>query len=431
MNRLPPPAAYGLITLTALVIANMVGAGVFTTSGFALADLHAPGRVVAAWIVAGGIALCGAIAYGALASVLHESGGEYLFLSRWVHPAAGFLAGWVSLLAGFTGAIAFAALTLETYVRPMDGWLASGAILLCAVLHGIRKAPGAWIQNTIVAAKLVLLAIFLVIAVAKLGDGNPLRLGNLPASAIPPFSLARFAEALMWISLSYSGFNAAIYVAGEARLIRQVPRALILGTGITMVLYVGLNAVFVYADPAAIVGQPEVAAIAAKALGSPFLETLTRVVIPVALLTSVSAMILAGPRVYAQMAKDGWLPGWLQFSQEEPPRAAILFQAGLAILLVWVSTIRDLLSYLGFTLSISSAAAVATLWLVHRRRLTKVHTYQLVAAGIYVFMTLVAAAIGATLNPWQGLAGVATLGAGYACYLLTKRCHQRRGRSSG
>ena len=111
MKAQAKPAAYGLTSLTALVIANMIGAGVFTTSGFALADLYTPERVLLAWAVAGGIALCGAYAYGALADVLTESGGEYLYLSRLVHPAVGFIAGWVSLLAGFTGAIAFAALS--------------------------------------------------------------------------------------------------------------------------------------------------------------------------------------------------------------------------------------------------------------------------------------------------------------------------------
>ncbi len=422
IKRGPSLATYGLTTLTAVVIGNMVGAGVFTTSGFALADLHTPERVVAAWIIGGGIALCGAIAYGALASVLQESGGEYLFLSRWVHPAVGFLAGWVSLLAGFTGAIALAALTLESYLHSMDGWLASGAILLCALLHGIRKAPGAWVQNLVVAGKLILLGAFVAVACFSLGNQSaPMN----PAPGLPssPFSLERFAESLMWISLSYAGFNAAVYVAGEAREASLVPKALLLGTTLTMLLYVGLNAVFVYADPGAIAGQRDVAALAAKALGGRFLEGLTRVVIPLALFTSVSAMMLAGPRVYAQMARDGWLPASLRLRGEaaSPPRGAIFLQAILAILLVWVSSIRELLSYLGFTLSISSACAVASLWCVHRRRLATVHRYQLVAASIYVFMTLVSAVLGARLNPWEGLAGVGTLVLGYVVYLVLKR----------
>ncbi|MFT5189619.1 MAG: amino acid transporter [Verrucomicrobiales bacterium] len=419
MSARPTLATYGLTTLIALVIANMIGAGVFTTSGFSLADLHTPQRVVAAWVVAGLIALCGAIAYGALASVLHESGGEYLFLSRWVHPAVGFLAGWVSLLAGFTGAIAFAARTLEVYLFPSHGWLASGAILLAAGLHGIRKAPGAWAQNGIVGAKIVLLGLLLAIAFTQTGwQGGPLLDQE---GLVPAFSLGKFAESLMWISLSYSGFNAAIYVAGEARSPSLVPRALIIGTLITMLLYVALNTIFVYAPvPTAIAGQPEVALITGKALGNSFLEKLIRVVIPLALFTSVSAMMLAGPRVYARMADDGVLPRWLRFQGETPWRA-ILLQALLAILLVWLASIRELLSYLGFTLSLSSAAAVSSLFLVHRRRLAEVATYQRIAAGIYVGMTLFAASLGAYLNPKEGFAGLATLGTGYALYRLIEQ----------
>ena len=110
----------GLFSLVCLVIANMVGAGVFTTSGFALADLGSPGRVVAAWLVGGVFALCGALRYGGLVKRMSESGGDYLFLSRVIHPVAGFIAGWVSLLAGFTGALAFAALVFESYAFPRD-----------------------------------------------------------------------------------------------------------------------------------------------------------------------------------------------------------------------------------------------------------------------------------------------------------------------
>src|SRR5690606_34945043 len=102
-------ALLGTPTLTALVVGNMIGAGVFTTSGFALADLGSPWTVLFAWLVGGAVALCGALGYGALARVLPASGGEHVYLSRNVHPVAGFVAGWVSLLAGLAAATAHAA----------------------------------------------------------------------------------------------------------------------------------------------------------------------------------------------------------------------------------------------------------------------------------------------------------------------------------
>lgn len=420
MSEPLPRRGFGLVTLTGIVIANMVGAGVFTTSGFALGDLHTPGRVILAWVVAGGLAACGAIAYGALAKRLQESGGEYLYLTRWVHPAAGYLAGWVSLLAGFTGAIAFAALALETYLWPAGGWVAVSAILACAVLHGARRAPGAWLQNGMVAIKMILLVVFIAVGAVQLGV--PASAPVVSTAPVPPFALGAFAVSLMWISLSYAGFNAAIYVAGEARDARQVPRALFWGTLITLVAYVALNTVFVLADPEAVKGQPDVAAVAARALGGSLLEQVTRVVIPLALFTSVSAMMLAGPRVYAQMAADGWLPGWMRFSpnEDEAPRGAIAFQAVLAIGLVWVASLRELLGYLGFVLSLSSAGAVASLWVLHRTGRVQLAWWQVAAGSFYVAMTLAVACVGAWLNPRQGVAGLGTLLLGYAMYRLIR-----------
>lgn len=419
MSRRDSAGGFGWPTLTALVVANMIGAGVFTTSGFALADLHTPGRVILAWWVAGAIALCGAVAYGAIAEAVRGSGGEYLYLSRVFHPAIGFLAGWVSLLAGFTGAIALAALTLETYLYPAHGWVAASAILLAACLHGFHKGPGALAQNVMVMIKVVFLIVLIVVAWKHL----PTPPEGVMENNIPAFSTAAFAESLMWISLSYAGFNAAIYIAGEASQAKLVSRSLILGTGVTMLLYVGLNTVFVRAAPYdSLAGQPEVAAIAFDALGLPFASSAFRIVVPLALFTSVTAMMLAGPRVYAQMANDGYLPAFLRFeASKEVPKSAIGFQTLLALAFVAFGSIRDLLSYLGFTLSLSSAVAVSTLFVLHHRGQTKISLASRLAAIIYIGMTLLCASIGAWLNPWQGLAGLLTLLVGYAVYLAFRR----------
>ena len=413
----------GLLSLTSLVVGNMIGAGVFTTSGFALADLHSPHWVMLGWLVGGVIALCGALSYGGLVRHLTESGGEYLFLSRVVHPLVGFLAGWISLLAGFTGATALAAVAFETYVadsRPL--WMPAGsiaitAVVLFALLHGLRVTLGAASQNFIVILKLCLLVVFLFVAAR----------GHLTTVVLPPlrepFSLLAFAGSLVWISLGYSGFNAAVYVAGEAREAADlVPRALWLGTLITMFFYLTLNAVFVYLPPLTVVtGQPDVAAAAAQALGGAWLAGFVRVIIALALCTSISAMMMAGPRVYARMAGDGLFPQWLRF-KGEVPRAAIALQAALVIVVIAFSSLKGLLTYLGLTLSLCTALTIGTLFVLQRRagEKVKVAGYPFTPA-LYIVAVLCFALLSLRRNPWEMAGTAATVLSGLAVYALMKQ----------
>ncbi len=420
------PARLGIVSLVSLVIANMIGAGVFTTSGFALADLGSPHRVMLAWVIGALIALCGALSYGALAKRIRESGGEYVFLARLVHPLAGFLAGWVSLLAGFTAAIAFAALAFETYAAPLlpihlpGGSIAVVVIVLAAALHGIRVQSGAFVQNGIVMLKVGLIAMFILFA-------GYIAVSDRPVTAMPPvrpFSALSFANALVWISLSYSGFNAAVYVAGEAANPgRSVPRALWLGTVLVTVLYLGLNAAFVYL-PAfdEVVGREDVAAAAARSLGGGALEVIVRGIIALALLTSVFSMMMAGPRVYARMADDGLFPRRFAFSGEAP-RSAIVLQAVLAVVVVLIADLKNLLSYLGLTLSLSAAATVATLFLLRVREgpgSAAVWAYP-VPPLLFVGATLIFASLAATRSPMEMLAAAVTLASGCVAFAVLRR----------
>lgn len=425
---------FGTLTLVCLVVANMVGAGVFTTSGFALADLGTPARVLAAWALGGAIAVCGALSYGALARHLPESGGEYLFLSRVLHPAAGFVAGWVSLLAGFTGAIAFAASALEAYALPAEvrpDWLpadalAIGVIVTAALLHAQAARVGALTQNLLVAAKLVLLVGIVAVAV-------PPSLARGPAGPADPaaFEWGAFALSLMWVSLSYSGFNAAVYVAGEARdAARSVPRALLIGTVLVVLIYLALNAAFLWAVPsAAIAGQADVAARSLSVLAGDGAGALVRVAVVIALATSVSSMMMAGPRVYARMAEDGVLPAALRL-HDESPRAAIALQAGLAAAVVLAAGLGELLSWLGFTLSVSAALTVASLFVLRHREgveAVPVPGWPWVP-GFFVAASVLIAVTAAARRPLEPLVGLATLGVGLLAWGWTRR---RRARVSG
>lgn len=422
----------GLTSATAIVVASMIGAGVFTSSGFALADLGSPARVLLAWAVGGITATCGALCYGALARAEPESGGEYTYLARLVHPLAGFLAGWVSLLAGFTAPIAAAALGLQLYLHStfeLGGdprWIGTGAILAAGALHGLRLSPGVGAQNAAVGMKLALIAVFVALGAWKL------RPGALPPVQAPPFELGAFAVSLVWISFAYSGWNAATYVAGEVKdPERNLPRALVLGTGLVTLAYLALNAVFVWSAPLAeLAGKAEVGAIAAEALGGQGLRRFLTLIVALALFTSVSSLVMSGPRVYARMADDGLFPRFFAFRSEargevrdEIPRRAVALQVAASIAVVWLSELGSLIGTIGFTLGLCSAATVAALVRLRLRagaERVPIPGWPVVPA-IYLAMTLFASVYLALREPASAATGLELLALGLVLYLVRRR----------
>lgn len=422
----------GLYTLTGLVVANMIGAGVFTTSGFAIGDLGSPHWVMLAWLIGGCIAFCGAISYGLLAKRLPESGGEYIFLSQNIHPMLGFIAGWVSLLAGFTGAIAYAAMSFEAYILTSDlrnnipaNIIATGIILLAMLIHTIKMGYGAIIQNTIVVLKTLLIVGLLGLAIYYVSDPS-IVLGPSTNNTIeqpPSFSIYTFALTVMWVSFSYSGFNAAVYISSEVANAKiNVPRSMLLGTALVTIIYLGLNAVFVYLLPSAVIAhQQDIAVIVAQSLGGDAFVIFVRFVIAIALFTSVSAMLMLGPRVYAKMAADGFLPNILEI-KGEIPKNAIFLQAILAIALVWISTLRELLSYLGFTLTLCLAITILSLFFVKSKLAMHASFWVFpFAPAIFIVATIISTLLAAINEPMEMLASIITFISGALAYLLIKK----------
>ncbi|MEM7475432.1 MAG: APC family permease [Planctomycetota bacterium] len=392
----------GLTTLSALVIANMVGAGIFTSTGFSMAALGNPGRVMFAWVVCGLWAVCGAIAYGGLVSRLPQSGGEYLFLSRFVHPAVGFIAGWISVIAGFTAPISVAALTAAVYLLPgqEEGALplklaAAALIVVATICNVIGLTLGKAAQNLIVGLKLILLAI--TILWAFFFTSSELWVGTALTDRDPSWCPSGFGEwstfvaSMSWIALSYTGFNAAIYVAGESKNSRTlVPRSMLLATLFVTGIYWLLNIVYVYAPPPESISlQPDVAAIATEHIGGTSLSNLIRLVIILSMSSSVFAMLLAGPRVYQKMAEDGAMPQILKGKVGSPVQA-IVFQAILSIIPLFLANLLELMQYLGLTLSACGALAVTSLWWVRAKlpEAKPLRAYEIVALVIYLGITL-------------------------------------------
>ena len=415
----------GFGSASALVVASMIGAGVFTTSGYALADLGTPGRVLLAWLVGGVSAGCGALCYGALARAIPESGGEYTYLARTLHPLAGFLAGWISLLAGFTGPIAAVALGLQVYLAStfdLGGdprWIASAAILAAGLLHGLRLRPGVMTQNAVVALKLGLIAVFVGLGAARLPD-RPTE----PPGPVEPFEPGAFAVSLVWISFAYSGWNAATYVAGEVKdAERTLPRALLAGTGVVTAAYLLLNAVFVHAAPLAeLAGREDIGAIAAGALGGPGLRRFLTSIVALALFTSVSAMVMAGPRVYARMARDGYLPRFFELEGEVPGRA-VLLQVAASIGVVWIARLGELIGTIGFTLGLCAAAVVVGALRLRAREgaeRVRIPGFPLVPL-VFLSTTLLASAYMVARRPVEAAIGLALVALGFPFALFSRR----------
>jgi APA family basic amino acid/polyamine antiporter len=418
---MPPQRQLGFVSVVALVVASMIGSGVFTTSGFLLSDLHTSGRVLAVWLGGGILAVLGALCYGALARQFPESGGEYVFLMRTVHPAAGYVAGWVSVLVGFSAPLAAVALAFGEYTKP---WLPAGnaseltgscVVVAFAALHAVHVQRGAWVQNLAVLIKLLLIGVLLVWA------GG--RLHPVPGPAPAPLPVGGFAVALVFVSFSYSGWNAAVYIGSEVRSAEAtLPRAMALGTALVTMIYLALNAVFVWAAPAdQLAGRLDIARTAASALGGRPLADSVTALITLALATCISSMMMAGPRIYARMADDGCLPRWFCFPAYGPPRQAILLQAALALILLWTATFQSLLTYIGFTLGICTAATVVGLIRLRLRSGPRVK----VAGwpwlpGLFVLSVAAMSAFAVIRKPGESAVGLGTLLVGWLAWYVAR-----------
>lgn len=355
-----------------LVVASMVGTGIFTTSGLLIRDLGSPLAVIAAWLLGGVLALCGALSYGELAAALPRNGGEYQLLSRIYHPAVGFAAGLVSLVVGFSAPLAASALAFGHYlsaVLPGVPPAAAGiaVVVVAAVPHALNVRLGGRVQSAMTVLEIALVVAFVAAGAAR-GDPSRLLAGGdrpLAVAATPAFAVA-----LVYVSFAYSGWNGAVYLAGEVRdPSRAVPRALLGGTSLVVVLYLALNVVFLAAaPPAELAGVVEVGHVAAVRLLGPGAGRALSALIALTLAAAVSAMLMAGPRVYERMGRDyPSLAVLARRSHGRGPVAAVTLQAVLALAMIATSSFGALLLFIGFTLSLVAGLTVAGVFVLRRR----------------------------------------------------------------
>jgi len=364
----------GLFPTTNIVIANMIGAGIFTTSGLLLAGLNNPLLMLALWVAGGILALCGALSYGELGAAMPGAGGEYLFLSRLYHPVFGFLSGWVSFIVGFSAPIAASAMGFSEYfcraLPVIPGWFQSSGImnpvatktflsvsviLIFSFIHYRGIQSGALIQNILTILKVALI-VFLLLAGFLSGKGDVSHFRSVGGVSPGLAGWKTIGLSLMWIMFAYSGWNASTYLGAEIKNpIKTLPRSLILGTGIVIFLYLSINVLFVYGiNPEEMKGVISVGGLAMGNLFGPSADKLFSLLIAFALFSSLSAFIIIGPRVYYSMAKDGLF--FKSVARIHPkfqvPSNSIVMQCILALILALSGTFEQVLTYMGFALGI-------------------------------------------------------------------------------
>ncbi len=362
-----PRRFIGFRTAILIVVANMIGTGVFTTLGLQAAEVPDGAALLLLWLLGGVVALCGALSYAELAAALPRSGGEYHFLSRIYHPSLGRLAGWVSVTVGFSAPVALAAMALGRYAGnliPVDPMLiAVVALGLVTALHAFDLGVGGAFQ---VVATLVKVLVVLLFALAGLGAADcagSLSLTPTVASIEAVFS-APFALALVYVSYAYSGWNAVVYVVDEVQDPgRNVPRALVLGTAAVTGLYLLLNMSFLRTtDFAELAGTVEVGVLSARNLFGEEGGALVSLVLSLLLVSTISAMVLAGPRVLTRIGED--LP-FLRFlcrrNRRGAPTRAVIAQQGLALAFILTDAFEAVLTFAGFTLTLFALLTVGGL----------------------------------------------------------------------
>ena len=407
-----------------LVVANMIGAGVFLSAGFMAQELSA-GWILLAWVVGALLAMAGARTYAEAAVLIPRSGGEYRYLSELLHPAIGYLAGWASLLVGFSAPMAISAFGAAAFAFAVFGTgdaRLGAAVLIAAltVFHAVGLRSSKWTQNGLVILKGLLVLAFVALGLS-LGDNDwPTW---VPASD-PAGGALPFATSLFFVAYAFSGWNAAAYAAEEFQAPRRdVPRAMLIGCALVGLAYLLVNWILVAnltPERARIVFQYEEARVT---LGHLVVQDIVgdagsnavSVGIAAIMVSSTSAMLLVGPRVYAEMARDGFLPALLRGKPGAPPRASVILQGALAILLLYVHTIGELLSNVAGILVLFSALVAVGLFRVRRHRpdLPAPRPQALIAAAIYagssIWMLYNAFKTETGLIPWIVVAAVAAL----------------------
>ena len=421
-------------TVMAVVVANMVGTGVFTSLGFQLLDIRSGFVLLALWAVGGIAAVCGAMTYAELGAAMPRSGGEYNFLTRIYHPAVGFVSGWVSATVGFAGPTALAAMTFAAYGTSvfqvgespwLEKGLAAALVIALTLVHASNRRNSGGLQVVFTILKVGIIVVFCTAAFFAVDTPQPATFlpvagdGALLTSGV-------FAVALIYVSFAYTGWNAATYLSSELENPqRTLPWILMGGTMIVTLLYVALNFTFLYTTPMdAMAGQVEVGFISAEAAFGELGGRFTGLVLAMLLVSTVSAMTMAGPRVIQVIGEDfPALNALAKKNENGIPAIAIYIQSAIALLFIFSSTFESVLVFSGFTLALSSFATVLGIFVLRWRQPDLPRPYRTflfpLPPLIYLALTGWTLAFVLISRPVEGLFGLGIIGLGLVFYFLS------------
>ena len=438
----------GPLDAAAIVISNVIGGGIFFVPVIVAALVPHPAAMIGVWLAGGALAFAGAMAYAELAAVRPHAGGEYVYLREAFGPLAAFLTGWTSFIAGFSGAIAASAVALADYVgrfipasadtRPLvsipglvvspRSLVAIAAIGALTVIHVRGLGPGRVVQNLLAGAKVAAIVVLVALGFAiGRGDAGQMAAGGSVGGV-------RFLLALVPVMFSYSGWNAAAYVAEEVRDPgRNVPLALGIGTATVVIVYVALNALYLYAMPiadlAALPGG-RLMDVAAERLFGFVAGNLLAAFTIVSIAASISAMTIAGPRVYYAMARDGLFlaPAARVHPRFRTPAFAIVAQSIWSGVLVLSGSLAELVSYTGFAVVLFSGVAVTALFVLRGREPNAERSFSALgypwAPAMFVAASAVIVANEILRNGPTAAAGLAVIAAGLPVYAATRRARR-------
>ena len=412
----------------ALVIANMIGTGVFTSLGFQLVDIQNSWSIVMLWVLGGVMALIGALCYAEVGSAFPKSGGEYVFLSRLYHPFLGYLAGWVSLFVGFAAPVALAAMALGAYgsnvVDIPPKYLALGVLVVVACIHSFNLRASSRFQAWATWFKVLLIG-FLIGAGMLMGrEATALDFSSEWTLEILTPS---FAIAFVYVSYSYTGWNAAAYIIEEVDQPRiNLPKALVQGTLLVMLLYVFMQLVFLkHGTLESLEGVLDVGHVFAENVFGTEGASLINLLIAFFLISSISAMVWVGPRVSMAMGEDYRLWGFLKRKNGHGiPVTAIWFQTVISMVYVITGTFESVLLYCGFILQLSSAMAVAGVFVLRKKGIApdrfRSPRHPLLPI-IFVLLSLWILAYLLADQPRESITGLLILAVGAVTYFLSKK----------